>query len=156
MSLPRRRSKPLADAPSSMHAVAALLVCAASADGSVLPVEANRLEDAMKSMPVFAECQERHLQLLVEQLHEDVVRYGPIEVARCAAAFVPPPLRLAVFRAAAEIIFSDGRQRTSERIFLEDLRSELRIGRQAADAVIDVMTARLRAWPRMQSRSDSR
>ena len=127
---------------SSREAVAAILVCAASADGSVLPVEADRLEQAIGSMRVFAECPERELQGLLQRLHEEVSREGAIAMSRRAAAFVPHELRLKVFGLAADLVFTDRRGRWSERAFLESLRRALGIGPAIADAVVRTMTTK--------------
>lgn len=139
---PQLKGNAVAKERSCKHAVAAVLVSAAFADGSVLPVEASRLEWALSSMRVFAGCSGRELQLLVQQLREEVVRDGPIEVARHAAAFVPHELRLKVFGLAADLVFTDRRERTSERQFLDNLRRALGIGQHVAADVIQTMTTK--------------
>jgi uncharacterized membrane protein YebE (DUF533 family) len=142
MASQMKRSNATAGERNCKQAVAAVLVCAASADGSVLPVEADRLEEAISSMRLFADSSERELQGFIKELHEEVVRDGAIEVARHAAAFVPHELRLKVFGLAADLVFTDRRERTSERLFLEQLRRALGIGRHIADDVIRTMTTK--------------
>ena len=123
-------------------AVAAVLVCAVWSDGSVQPVEMSRLEQAMRSMRMFGDCREQELRALVRNLFAEVARDGAIAVSRTAAVFVPNELRLKAFGLATDLVFSDRRQRSSERVFLESLRRALGINRVVADRVVQTMTTR--------------
>jgi hypothetical protein len=72
-------------------------------------------------------------------------RADPAQLRAAAARAVPSALRTSAFAIAADVVLVDGRLERAERAFLADLGRALRLSRQRAAEILNVMRMKNRA-----------
>ena len=127
------------------EAFAAVLLAAARADHSVTSIEAERLEELLASMRLYRDCDRGALRPLVEQLIDLLAQRGDPVIVHAAAAAIPAELRASVMALATDIVLADGRVRSGERQFLDDLQHELGLDDETTRKIVDVMIIKNRA-----------
>lgn len=130
---------------STGEAFTAILLAAARADGSVTSAEADRLEDILLSLRLYRDCDRNGLQPLVQELIDLLTERGDPVIVHTAAAAVPADLRASVMALATDIVLADGRIRTRERQFLDELQQELGLDDEVTGKIFDVMMIKNRA-----------
>lgn len=124
---------------SPREALAALLVAGARADGSVSPLEANRIEHGLASMALFRGCSHDALQSMFGAVVERIKAHGSDTVARAAALAIPTELRGTAFAMAIDLLLADGRTRVKEERFAKELQMMLGIDSDTAAQVVGVL-----------------
>lgn len=128
------------------EALVAIVIGAARADGSVLPCEADRLEHSVSSLPVFRSEPVEVIRALFERVARKVTTGEVTSVMREAADALPAPLKGAAFAIGVDVLLADGRMRTTELQFMEQLRRVLRVRRSFANKVVGVLRTKNLAW----------
>ena len=128
------------------EALVAIAIAAARADGSVLPCEADRIEDSVSALPMFRSQSVEATRAMFERVARRVATGDITSVMREAAEALPGPLKGTAFAIGEDVLLADGRMQASELQFVEQLRRVLRVRRSFADAVVGVLRTKNLAW----------
>jgi uncharacterized tellurite resistance protein B-like protein len=146
VSTPESNRSPSAADFDPCEALAAIIVGAARADGSILPCEADRVEHTLSTLPIFRGHSAEALRAVVDRVVLAMRNADASSVIARAAESLSPNLRGTVFVIAVDVLLADGRLREPERQFMEELRRLLQVRRSFAHKVLDVLRTKNFAW----------
>lgn len=121
------------------EAIIALVVAAMDASGHVSPEEGARAHHLVWSMRRFRSKAPDAVGRRIERVKSLIEDHGAQAVIERAARAIPPRLRAATFAVAADLVLADARMERLERRFLDRLASDLRLDRDEAGDIVDVM-----------------
>jgi hypothetical protein len=130
---------------SADEAFIALIICAMEANGHAAASEAARAEHIVWSMSRFRSRSGAVVGSLIARMKALAGRADPAQLRAAAARAVPSALRTSAFAIAADVVLVDGRLERAERAFLADLGRALRLSRQRAAEILNVMRMKNRA-----------
>lgn len=120
-------------------ALLAFLIAAMNANGHVAPEEAARAHHLIWSVKRFRRKSGETVGRGIERMRELVEQHGASPVLKAGSRGIPRRLRGAAFAVAADLVLADGKLEPSERRFLDRLAEDLRLDREAARQIRDVM-----------------
>ncbi len=122
----------------------ALLIGAMEASGHVSAEEAARTHNIIWSMRRFRHKPGEIVGREIEEMRTLVGRYGAPAIVAAAARAIPARLRPTAFAIAADLVLVDGKIERLERRFLDRLGTDLRLDRDVARRILDVMVLKNR------------
>jgi hypothetical protein len=121
------------------QAFVAVIVGSVSADGSISPEEAARINQVFNSTRLFRQPAGEALQPVLSEVMGMIQRYGPDGVMPAAARALPVPLRGPAFAIAVDLVLADGEAGPDERRFIDALQRLLEIPEQEAIRIVEVL-----------------
>lgn len=137
----RRSSRAVGALPAfdTDDAFIALLIAAMDASGHVSAEEAARAHHIIWSMRRFRHRSGETVGRKIERVRALIERHGSSRIIEAAARKIPPRLRGAAFALATDVVLVDGRLERSEKRFLEQFSTYLRLSPVTASRMLDVI-----------------
>lgn len=121
------------------EAFIALLIGAMDANRHVSREELARAHHIIWSMKRYRRRSGEQVGRLIDTMRTAVEEHGALAIIEAAARVIPTRLRLAAFAVAADLVLADGKMEPAERRFLDRLRGDLALEREAAATTLTAM-----------------
>lgn len=121
------------------EAFIALFIGAMEASGHVSATEAARAHNIIRTMKMFRRKSGDVVGRLLDRMRTLVENHGAARVIVAAAGAIPTRLRPTAFAIATDLMLADGKIERAERRFLDGLGKHLKLDRETALGVLDVI-----------------
>jgi tellurite resistance protein len=124
------------------EALIALFIGAMNANDHVAADEAARAHHLIWSTRRFRRKSGESVGKLIEDMRELVATSDPREVIERASKAIPARLRSSAFAVLVDLLLADGKLEATERRFLRELGSDLRLRPDTVESILDVVVTK--------------
>lgn len=124
------------------EAFAGILMGASGCDGHIADEEVGGLVTALVRMKLYQRFSDKHYNQMLNKLHGTLKRKGVDVLIDACVAALPENLRETAFANACDIVLADGVVESDEKAFMEKLRNKLKIQKETALEIAQIMVVK--------------